>query len=465
MRALFEPLKKTGLLKRGRLQTDIFARMPLPRILDVFDEVTAITSTVPTDSQLAGKLHCASIGLSGGMGECTAERCRLRRADEVARFGALYSDHVLVHNSLADLSPSFGHEPGSDSDKVRQRLLTDLMVLNHLRPLIEKDILIPYSTPRTYCSSCFATRQLGDEAGTRFKRARRVLQKEVLEGLEIKLQGSGHNARISVSGRGAWFDHGSSHFKVDPATVPSLVERPNLLEKLLADKGFTASSTLTKALGYHASIVERTLGNVAYQMAITDLTGADVLSHRRVDLDVLQGIAADDRKARTNAVLAQNWNNVVPFAGDVSIARLVQLRARERDAFVRFRTTLQNAVEEALGSAETLSAKDAKTLFADTIQPELSRLNQSVRKAKRDLVTQPLASAAAITAVIGLGATTGMLPTELMVLGKALGLGKVTYDAVRSAIALGDTRKSIRTEPYYYLWKVQRSTSNSQHQN
>jgi hypothetical protein len=464
MQSMFEPLRKSGLIKRGKLQRDVFGRLSLKKILDVFDEATAVTSQVPTTSQLAGRTHCASIGLSGGIGECDAPSCRLKRADEVARFGALYSDHVLIHNSLADLSPSFGHEPNSDSEEVRERLFTDLSVITHLRPLIEKRILIPYSTPQTYCSDCFATMNLGDDAGARFKNARRRLEQELLNSMAVELDGWDETtAGIAVTGQKSWFEHGSRHIVVDPNQVPALKARPTILKKLRNEQSFFASATLTKALNIHERFAEQAMGNAAYQMTVANLTGADYLSHRRADLDVLQGITCEDKAARTNAVLAQNWKNIVPFAGDVSLARLTKLRSRQREAFVRFRSALDVAVEEAMGDRNTISAKDARSLFADVIQPELGRLDQSVSQAKKDLVVAPLSSAAGITAAIGIGALSGMLAVEFMAVAKALGLGKVIYDAVKGTIGLGDIRKGIRQEPYYYLWRVRREQSKTSH--
>ena len=57
-------------------------------------------------------------------------------------------------------------------------------------------------------------------------------------------------------------------------------------------------------------------------------------------------------------------------------------------------------------------------------------------------------------AALGVGLYTGMVPAELIPAAKALGLGKVAFDTASSTTKLADTKKDIRQEDFYYLWRV-----------
>lgn len=102
MSEIFHLLSQAGIIRRGKVVLDAIARKPLTQLLDVIDKVAAVTSKIPEEQNLSGKIHCASINLSGGHQGCDALECRQRCTDEMARFAALYSDHVLFHNLLAN---------------------------------------------------------------------------------------------------------------------------------------------------------------------------------------------------------------------------------------------------------------------------------------------------------------------------------------------------------------------------
>lgn len=452
---VFESLKRTGIIKRGHLQQSRLENMSFTSILDVLDEITNITSQIP-NAEIAGKTHCASIGLSGAASECAAITCRMNRADELARFSALYSDHVFFHNFLADLSPSFGHPPDVDTDDVRLRLLDDFRVFSYLRPLIESGILIPHSTPRVYCLSCFAKSQIGNETSRRVTKAKRTLNQMLMNSMDVSLNYFNGETRADCTGNTPFFEHGSVHFFLDD---DALVDRPRLFRKLRRNGSLQASKTLTRDLAFHEIIVEDTLYNAVYQMAVSELTGADLLSHRAIEVDVLQRIACDNSMSTMNSTIAKHWTNMVPFVGDVALRELVKLRSRERHSFVQYRSALDEAVAAVVGEREALSDRHARSVYSDILAPELGRLETKIAEAKRDLVKTPILSALGITATIGIGMYSGLMPSELIAIAKPLGLGKIIYDVIQSTLSMSDIEKEIRTERFYFLWKINHSTS------
>ena len=457
MNTFFDPLQKANLIKDGEVNLRTLASTPLTSLLDAVDQVAASTAELPQLRKDSSFSHCASIPMGGGLGECNARRCRIERADELARFAALYSDFVYFHNFFADTAPSFSHPPDQDDEEVRRRIATDLEVLLYLRPLIEAGLLVPYSTPHTYCVGCFAKLTIGEEAGHRVNKALKTMSTELLDDMSLELEYADGEFLTRFRSPKRISGHETAIFTyTDP---PSAIEsRPRILERILLGQRVTVSKTLTKELAIHKHEASKLLYSAIYQMAVAETSGASFLTHRQVEIDMLRAISADDDIRERNTVLESNLTSIVPFVSDVPIAKLAQLRHREEDAFVRYRAALRELTSEVGNEGEYLSHSTARQMYVDILAPEISRLNQSVEEAKRGLVRTPLVSTVCFTAAIGLGLYTGLLSTELAAIGKTLGLGKVTLDTVTKATELTDTTRDIRQEKFYYLWKIQQSS-------
>ena len=256
---VIELLRRKGIIKRGRLQKNRLAEMSFASLLDILDEITQVTSLIP-DTKITGKIHCASIGLSGAASECSLLTCRKERADELARFAVLYSDHVFFHNFLSHLSPSFGHPPDIDTEDFRLQLLDDFEIFTYLQSPIDSGILIPYSTSQVYCLSCFARSQINDEASKRINKAKHTLNKMLMKSIDIRLDHIDEEIWAECSGNTLFFEHGSMNFALDD---DALVDRPRLFRQLRRDGSLHASKALTRDLALHERIVESVLYSAA----------------------------------------------------------------------------------------------------------------------------------------------------------------------------------------------------------
>jgi hypothetical protein len=152
---------------------------------------------------------------------------------------------------------------------------------------------------------------------------------------------------------------------------------------------------------------------------------------------------------------------VLPFASDVPLSSIIRLREREEDAFIRYRLALSNAVQEVTKQGQSLSERQARQIHSDIIRPRLAELNQRVSQSKRDLVNEPATTAIATAAVVSFGFFTGLLTPELNAFFGAAGLSKLTYDAVKSALAKSDVQRTIRDNEMYFLWRLARQSRNS----
>ena len=458
MNTFFEPLQKANLISKSEVNLRGLTSIPLMKLLDTVDQVAVSTADPPQPRNESVFSHCASIPMSGGLGECIAKHCRIARADELARFAALYSDCVYFNNFLADTAPSLSHPTDQDEDELRDRLATDLEILLRLRPLIEAGLLVPYSTPHTYCLHCLASHTVSEDVGHRVDSALKAMYIELSADLTIELKYSDELYLLNCTSQKRITGHKTAvYVHRDPPSA--LKARPSVLKRILRGERVIASKALRRDLAIHEHEASQLLYSAIYQMAVAERAGAAYLTHRQVEIDTLQAISADEDMGLRNSVLGSNLTSIVPFVADVPIRRLTKLRQREEDAFIRYRAALRELVREVENEGTGLSQRTAQRMYVDILAPEISRLNQAVKEAKRDLVAAPLTSSAYFTAAIGLGLYSGLLPTEAAVIGKALGLGKVSLDAITRATQLADTKRNIRQEKFYYLWKVRHAST------
>ena len=267
---------------------------------------------------------------------------------------------------------------------------------------------------------------------------------------------------VLCSGVHEYFAHGFIALQLGEK-LPEIENRPNIKKQLSKGNKVNVSKALKKDLDIHNHLVTDMLSNASYQMAVSKMTGASFLTHRVSELSVIRSIGEDPSRRTINLAIENHWKTIVPFAEDVPIRKLLKLRSREREAFTRFRAALEKAVNEAHSEKQSFSIESARSIYSDIISPELSKLEQKVKEAKRDLVKHPLASAVGVMAALGIGLYTGMVPAEWIPAAKALGLGKIAYDTASSSTKLADTKKDIRQEEFYYLWRVFHSQKKGGH--
>ncbi len=453
MASYLHPLQRLDIVGRNSIEERVLANIPLAKILDALSEIAESTSELSTARPSVELSHCASIPMTGGPGACAEIGCRIRRADEVARFAALYSDCVYFHNEIADYAPSFGHPPDEDSPEFRRQLADDLIVQLHLEPLVEAGLMAPFSTPSVYCTSCFARQSIGDIAGSRVDPTLKLLSERLLDDIAMSISKDEYGYTFHCSTTTDVFGHPG--VIITPDDVPEgLKKRQSILRRIERGERIEASRALRKDLDIHKREATAIVYNAIYQMAASELTGSAFLAHREIDIDTVESLSNDEDMHTRNRLIANEMEAIVPLAADVPLEKLATLREREQESFVRFRAALHHAVKEVANNDGIMPEKAVRQLHNDIVNPEIARLEQALGESKRDLIKTPLVSAAGVIAAIGIGTYFGLLAGEIAAIGKALGLGKVTYDAVSKTGELLDTKKSIRQENYYYLWKV-----------
>jgi hypothetical protein len=135
---------------------------------------------------------------------------------------------------------------------------------------------------------------------------------------------------------------------------------------------------------------------------------------------------------------------------------IIKLRQREEEAFITYRQALNQAIGNFASYNAVFTEQDARALYGDVIAPSLAQLEQKVNQAKRDLIRKPVRSFVGIVGAISFGILTGLVPQNIINIAQTIGLAKFGADILKDMMALGDKEDAIRSDHFYFLWKVKK---------
>jgi hypothetical protein len=347
----------------------------------------------------------------------------LKNLDELARFSALYSDRVYMFNPLAKTASVLGNRPEHDSIEFRLELWDNLTVLVHGKRLIEAQLIVPF-TPRAHlCPSCLAKAVFGVGEGTSFRSMQKDLEARLKRRLGVQVGIDGDDLVIELDGsRLGVDDHEPGIFVISP--VPEFIVSDKELYAAMKEGGTATYPNKTlKKLKPHIFYSDGILEDIIYQMAVAYSVGSRFLTQGGLHAEALLSMAGDRRRRQMNRALLARLAIQLPIAADVPIQKLVELRDREQDAFVRFRAALNQVADAVRGEAERDFPRFAADIYDDIVRPRLAELNERVNAAKRDLVTSTLANAGGAMGVLCLGFFSGVLSADMTQVLQSLGHG------------------------------------------
>jgi len=172
---LFERLEKAGFLKGGNVNCDVIAHTSPFEILDFATEPCEVLSSKNLSRDNSVLANAASISLGCGRWPCDSLSCRLKRAEQLAQFAALYSDQVYIRYPFSDYIKHTKGKHLPDESVIRTNFAEDIVLLNYLRPLIESKKILPI-TPPYICLNCLAKQSLGLKDDKQLKKAFRFLK-------------------------------------------------------------------------------------------------------------------------------------------------------------------------------------------------------------------------------------------------------------------------------------------------
>jgi len=422
-------------------------------------EFLAKPAELPLVTEHSPFAQCASISLGGGSDSCVELNCRLNRARALGRYAAAITDRVYVHNPFSAYLPTSDHQyVVEDSDDTRMGFFADLRVLLELAPLIKAGLVLPFPAEEHYCHYCVAEFAFGESARKRLDVALAEYKHRFRNATRIAVSEAEHGFTLRLKAPETVLAHGGSLYDID--RLPrSLAKLPKLRGEIAAGGEAWVPPEVARRMRVCDEYASNILRTVRYGLTTTAF-GAFYVTDAPAEIEILMDLSGDAEDLNRNQLLFRHLTSIIPFLDDVEPSALAALRKAEPDSFIAFRRALSRALSSVKNSpASKFTAADARAIYGDIIEPELTGLQKRVKEARRRAVRTAVRSAVGWGAALSFGLYSGIVPAELAGAVKALGLTKLFADAISHAGAVKDASGSTREESFYFLWRAKRLKS------
>lgn len=329
----------------------------------------------------------------------------------------------------------------------------DLVILNEIRPLVERGIIILFTPPLDCCPTCLARRNLGKDAGERVVKEYKTLLGRYLDELSFTLLRDRLGYILLLKGADLLIEHGSALLTM-PELPREIMSNRRLISKLNKGESVSFSKRLTQKLGYNQLLAVNVMENIAFELSVSQIFNTSFLTEKDLYIEILNALSESEEKVRRNQIAQRYLTTIVPFFDGVPIRKLLMLRDREMEAFLIYRKMLNKAIDEYRTRGNRFTEKGAEAIYSDIIEPSLAKLESKLKSARRALLKEESRRILSWVGAISFGIYAGFVPSDLMTAAKALGLAKVLAEVIGSAMKLGEIDENVRTEEVYFLWKV-----------
>lgn len=428
-----------------------------PELHKLIEELKVITNTRYTEQEASFKGTFnfeANADLSGGSDWCSSPMCRLRKADELARFSALYSDKVFIANPFdkyEDFDASYFEEPRIWF--IRRCLAGDIAVLLYLKPLFEAGLLEVRASPSHVCYDCINKVVDPDSDIKKVLDAlRNELRSIYYQGPEYIFRTEKEFYTCTAIGGEHLIEHGETTLQYSKVHHPDL----RVLAKSLGKrKSKRLSSEELRAVGMVETLMDPVLDGLLVQNFSAKIHGTTYLTNKSVEVNLINK-TGNRQIANVSTAMLEGFSHSIPSINSVPIQSILALREQQHDAFLVYRDALDGALKE----SRNLNSADIKVLVNDTVRPEINKIERAINVSKKllshGLKTDVLIGAGFIT--VGLFA--GLLPTDTKPLIEALSAGAggaAALDVARRLTNSDNAEAKVAENPYYFLWKAKRT--------
>ena len=339
---------------------------------------------------------------------------------------------------------------------MRRKVAEDVALVLHISPLLKKGVVSLVSED-ILCRNCLGKALgYGRGRGRSFTRALSHLANGFLEGLSAEAELRGRYLGLNVTCAKPYSEHGCMTF-IERTEMPRVLQdRPRIMQRLSKGTPVVLSKTMTRALGIHRDLAWRVVHSVGYHAIINKYLSTSFLTDKELELAFLNRPSGDMRLERRNAIAMKHLTAFVPFVIDVPLGKLSALRQREAESFVRFRCAFNTVLSEFTKQDSRFSAKAARQLYGDVLAPELARLDDKVKRAKRDLISSATRPLVGMVGAISFGLLSGLIPAQVAQVAQAAGIASFGPAFLQKLMALGDATRAIEQDDFYFLWKVRK---------
>ena len=457
MNKIIELFKKNDLIKRNKPNHSIIDSLSLTKFIDFNKELEGLIISNHKPVMNPFFSYAADPNLGGSDIECREINCRFNRIDNLARYALLYSEEVYIESYFSKYAVLERLEGNVNYERVKRDFYNDLVLINHIIPLLEKGIIKIYSPNKKICFSCQAKNILGEKAGKLFNRASKKLLEEMKNNFTISFRQLKDNYAFRVIGSDKYFDHGIVLLN---SKVPStLKNHKNILKKIHEGKEVILSKTVAKEMRLDKDLAHTFMHNTIYGLSTSYCLNTSFLTRSEKQIEFINSLNYQSDLKENNIISQKHLSSIVPFIEDVDIKNLIKLRERESEAFINYRSALKESLIHYKNIKGKFTQTEAKEFYSDILEPQIASLELKVKQAKRDLINKPVRSLVGIVGVLSFGMLSGLFPENISQLAQIIGLTKFGSDLIKDTIKIGDKEKSVIDDKYYFLWKVKKLAS------
>jgi len=447
----FEEFEKAGFIKNNKVNWSTISKTNFGTTMDVLAKVTEQKTENETKLK---SIHSASLSLGGDRIPCASLRCRIEKVDQLARFAGLYSDRVYIKNFLGFYAHDEEELRKDPNEQWRKRLFDDLSVLSYLRPLIEKEIIVPFDVPEYFCPTCLLEKYT-ENGRSRFSRELKRVQNIFAKKLKCKLIKDENDIYLEFS---------SPEYMLNdcPGTISlsNSDARKHAFQDLL--KGLNSRGEVVVPERYlrrmpiklEEILATNTMKSIVFELTADNVFGSSFLTENQFHINILNALTKDLATEQNNNIAYQCLTSEVPFVNEVSLKDIFKIRTREEESFVVFRSALNKAIDEYRRQDKLLTKKIARSIYADIIKPKLAILDKKIIEAKKDLRASIYQPVVGLVGAISFGMFCRIVPTETVALATAVGAVTSGAKMISAIMKKSDIEKTVRNEEMYFLWKV-----------
>ncbi|HEY8767632.1 MAG TPA: DUF6236 family protein [Dehalococcoidia bacterium] len=396
----------------------------------------------------SGELGCGNTG-------CKGPECRGKRSQAIARFALLWADTVT-------LPPQFGvfdHVPGDDS--IRDWMFGSVLVVTQAEAAIRSKVVKLAAPGYLLCNECgLDFEATKGQAGTKVRAASKALEALYggqVQGQLVSLDG---DLIFMLSGPEDLMPHGGQGVSFGPGYDRSWLPH-TVLKKISNGETFQYDIPKTRLprTGLLKHVLETAETDVINEHLACRMRGTRYLTHRPADAAFLNAINDSDEYAEWNRVLATALPLQMPILKDAPLEDLLELRAKDYDAFLVYRDTINASINARIDSGVVPSEKQLAEIFRDEISPQLNKMNQKLRATQKRLSGKLKRNLVISLGTVLLGLSTGLVAPTLMALLAGAGGTKLVADIGGNLLESRNADDELSSENLYFLWRLQTQSS------
>jgi hypothetical protein len=467
METIFELLEKNKLVDDEHIERIIMRQWSIGHIIDFKDSLAeSVEASVQPqkDLDLTTYAFVANSDMSAQHYACCfGWDCRIRKTDNLARFATLYSDCVYIQNYFAD----YRHKPTNWNEELdfRYFFAGDLKILARLGPLMTAGVVQFIQPPEPGFHMC---PRCAEKLIPTFKEVNSALEKEINVLSEKYVEQTSATLfldpefrdvpsyRIHIQGPEELWEHGAQNF-FPYLLPPSLSPKTRRTSNVILAKGIKLSkSDIAKADIVRRAALDPIARDIWTQHFLSRVSGMNLkyLTNRDIDISFLEAVTKDEDFRKYSGILRSHLIYELPILEGISLNSLLDIRQKERDAFLLYRDGINEVVKTYISQRRDLSELDAREIYVDIVQPKLNKLNARVKSIKRSLWRKPIYSISITAGILTVGLCSNILTPELGAVVGALGGFQSLKNLVESIVEATQTPEEIRNDNFYFLWKL-----------